>query len=75
MRSGGVTMPANNLHVQTMTAHNKAQWDEGYLAGYDDVTNPLPAWYFTVFASHWSSWQRGYWFGREHRMMEIRNEV
>jgi hypothetical protein len=63
-----------NAHVQTARAQTLSEYEQGFWEGYEVNLNLLPAWYFEKPLYRLTARQRGYWFGREIRLSEIKED-
>lgn len=61
----------DNQHTKTEQEATATAYDEGMVAGYDADPNHLPDWWFSKAPGYLTARQRGYWFGRETRMLEF----
>lgn len=59
-----------NVAVQAIRSEQDEHWWDGAIAGYDEVNQPLPAWYRTKPPILWTPYERGYWFAREYHARE-----
>lgn len=63
-----------NANIQKELDQLAAAWDAGEAAGYDAALRPLPEWYRTKTLHMLSPYERAFWFGRELRLQEMKED-
>lgn len=63
-----------NAHIRAERAHILSEYEQGFWEGYEANINQLPEWYFRLAVVRLTARQRGYWLGREIRLIETRKD-
>lgn len=64
-------MVIENAHVRAETERLRHEFDEGMVEGYDAGVNAIPDWWFRVPVGNLTARQRGYFCGRQARLIEL----
>lgn len=64
----------DNADVVKQKKELSDNWYEGYEAGYAANPNIPPPWYFSKVPSRLTPYERGFWWGRELRIQEMREQ-